>query len=185
MFLSPDDVKAGTYVNFNVDDSYLGPAIRETQDVWLQSIIGTALYNRLRELVYNAITEAEDNIDDEVNAIYKTLLDDYCIPYLEHKVQAVLVLMASYQTRNLGVIHPSDENLNAQQLSDVLKIQQRYNAVSDRYATALSQFLCQWRKSFPELNSNHCNCGAYKPQIGKTFIHTGLWLGNGDTNCCD
>ena len=121
MLIAPDDVKSATYINYNVDDANLAPAIRETQEVWLQSIIGTRLYNRVLELVFNSIQETEDTIDDEANVMYKDLLDNYIIPFLNAKVQAVLVLPDSYPTRNMGVVHPSDTNLNAEQQANVLK----------------------------------------------------------------
>ena len=183
MLIAPDDVKAGTYVNLNVDDATLAPAIRETQDVWLQSIIGTRLYNRLLELVFNAINEEDtDTIDDEDKEPYKELLDEYCIPYLNAKVQAVLCVPTSYPTRNMGVVHPSDDHLDAQQQNDVLKVQQRYNATADRYATLLSQFLCKNRRAFPELESSCCG-DLYKPQIGKRFVHVGITFPE-HPNCC-
>lgn len=185
MFVAPDDVKTGTYVNLNVDDATIAPAIRETQDVWLQSIIGTRLYDALGELVLNQIEGREDSIDSEGNEHYKALLDDYCIPFINAKVQAVLCLPDSYPTRNLGVVHPSDQNLNAEQQNNILKLQQRYNATADRYATLLSMWLCKNRKLFPELGESAC-CGGdlYQPQLGKRFVHTGLWLDYGNGNPC-
>ena len=183
MLIAPDDVKAGTYVNFNVDDAMLGPAIRETQDIWLQSIIGTRLYNRVLELVWNDINEEEDTINDDDNVMYKDLLDGYVIPYLMAKVQAVLVMPSSYPTRNMGVVHPSDDNLNAQQLKDVLKAQQRYNAMADRFATQLSHWLCKNRGAFPELNTGSCCGDVYEPQLGKTFVHVGITFPDGK-HCC-
>lgn len=183
MLIAPDDVKSATYINLNVDDATLAPAIRETQDVWLQSIIGTRLYNRVLELVFNAIEGTEDNIDDEANVMYKDLLDNYAIPYIQAKVQAVLVLPDSYPTRNMGVVHPGDTNLNPEQQGNILKLQQRYNATADRYATLLSQFLCQNRKAFPELNTGSCCGDLYEPQLGKRFVHVGITFPEGK-NCC-
>lgn len=184
MLASPDAIKGATYINSNVDDGMVGSAIRETQDIHLQSIIGSELMLRLQELVYNSIKGLEDGIDDQGNECYKSLLDLYVLPYLEAKVQAVLVLMVAYKTRNLGLIHASDTNLNAVPMDDVLKLQQRYNGVAAKHATALSKYLCINKSCFPEL-SNDCGCVPFvKPQIGKTFVHTGLWLGGKGSDCC-
>lgn len=186
MLISPSTVKASTYLTNNVDDGMVGAAIREAQEVHLQSIIGSELLYRIQELVYNAITGNTDTIDDAENECYKNCLDNYITPYMEQKVQAVLVLMVAYKTRNLGVIHASDTNLNAPSMDDVLAVQQRYNGVAARYATALSKYLCQNKACFPELTSEGCNCTPYvAPQIGKTFVHTGLWLGGKNNICCD
>lgn len=186
MLISPSVVKASTYLTNNVDDGMVGAAIREAQEVHLQSIIGSELLYRVQELVYNAITGNTDTIDDEINACYKELLDLYITPYMEQKVQAVLVLMVAYKTRNLGVIHASDTNLNAPSMDDVLAVQQRYNGVAARYATALSKYLCQNKECLKELTSEGCNCTPYvAPQIGKTFVNIGLWLGGKGGLCCD
>ena len=185
MLISPNTVKASTYLVGNVDDGMVGAAIREAQDVHLQSIIGSELLYRIQELVYNAITGNTDTIDDAENECYKDCLDNYITPYMEEKVQAVLVLMVSYKTRNLGVIHASDTNLNAPSINDVLLVQQRYNGVAAKYATALSKYLCQNKECLKELTSEGCNCTPYvAPQIGKTFVHTGLWLGGKGNICC-
>ena len=50
MLISPNSVKASTYLVSNVDDGVLGAAIRETQEVHLQSIIGSELLYRMQEL---------------------------------------------------------------------------------------------------------------------------------------
>ena len=186
MLISPNTVKASTYLNSNVDDGMVGSAIREAQEVHLQSINGSELLYRIQELVYNDITGNTDTIEDEANECYKDCLDNFITPYMEQKVQAVLALMVAYKTRNLGVIHASDTNLNAPSINDVLLVQQRYNGVAAKYATALSKYLCQNKPCFPELTSQGCNCTPYvAPQIGKTFVHTGLWLGGKGNICCD
>lgn len=184
MLEAADDIKAATYINSNVDDNMLGAAIRETQNVHLQSILGSNLLYRLKELIYNAIIGEEDNIDEERNEKYKILLEEYVQPYIEAKVQAVLPLMITFKTRNLGLTTSSDDNVRAAGLDEVYAVQHRYNSVADREATALSMYLCSNKSEFPELSSTDCGCVPYvKPMIGKRFVNVGLWLG-GDNNCC-
>ena len=185
MLVSPNKIKASTYLTNNVDDGMIGAAIREAQEVHLQSIIGSELLYRIQELVYNAITGNTDTIDDVENECYKDCLDNFISPYMEQKVQACLAVMVAYKTRNLGIIHASDTNLNAPSINDVLLVQQRYNGVAAKYATALSKYLCQNKPCFPELTSSGCNCTPYvAPQIGKTFVNIGLWLGGKGSPCC-
>ena len=52
LFIGSGDVKNITIVNSNVSDEYIGYAIRDTQNIDLQSIIGTSLMDKLKELVY-------------------------------------------------------------------------------------------------------------------------------------
>lgn len=185
--ISPNDVKAGSYINYNVDDSMLAPAIREASDIHLQAIIGSNLYYRLQELVYNHIMGAEDSIDDNDNALYKELLDDYVHPYLTMKTQAVLCLPISIKIRNYGLAKDGDTNINQAQLSEVMASQTRYNTVAAKYATQLSKYLCLHKQDFPELEETSCGCGLFIPAVlGKTFVETGLVLGTTENgcNCC-
>lgn len=181
---APDDIKAATYINSNVDDNMLGAAIRETQDSYLIKILGSNLYYKLKELVYNAIEGNEDSIDSESRIAYKTLLDEYVQPFMEAKVQAVLPLMITFKTRNLAVTSSSDDNIRAAGIDDVAFVQRRYNTIADQRATSLSFFLCDNRDAFPELEEDTCSCGMYyPPMIGKRFVNVGLWLGSAKNRC--
>lgn len=182
--ISPDDLKSTTYINYNVDDAMAATAIRETQEIHLQSIIGSNLLYRLQELVYNAIQDEEDNIDEADNALYKELLDDYVQPYMEQKAQAVLCLPISLKLRNYGVAKNSDTNIQATSVREIMAAQNRYNTMSAKYATKLSKYLCVHKDDFPELKETECGCGVFVPaMIGKTFVETGLVLGGTENKC--
>lgn len=184
MFISPDDLKGSSYVNLNVDDAMLGKAIRETQEVHLQSIIGSNLYYRLQELVYNDIREEEGNISEPEFEAYKVLLDEYVQPYLEEKAQAVLCIPVTYKLRNYGVAKNSDTNIESPSLRDVMALQKRFNTSAAKYATKLSMWLCANKQSFPELSETACGCGIFIPAVlGKKFVATGLVLGDTRNKC--
>ncbi len=183
-FISPDDIKGSSYVNYNLSDDLLGKAIRETQEVHLQAIIGSNLYYRLQELVFNAIQDSGDTIDDEGFEAYKELLDDYVQPYLEEKTQAVLCVPATYKLRNFGVAKNSDTNIESPSLRDVMALQKRFNTSSAKYATRLSMWLCANKDAFPELSETSCGCGIFVPAVlGKKFVATGLVLGDTRNKC--
>ena len=183
MLVAPDDVKTA-YVNYNVDDSLVGASIREAQDIHLQSIIGSNLLYRLQELVYNAINEEDDNIEDSGNTLYRELLDDYVNPYMVSKSQAVLCVPLSYKLRNLGITKTNDENIQQTSLKEVMAMQRRFNTTSAFYATRLSKYLCLHRDDFEELKQTECSCGLFVPAvIGKTFVETGLVLGSTKNGC--
>jgi hypothetical protein len=183
MLVAPDDVKTA-YVNYNVDDSLVGASIRETQDIHLQSIIGSNLLYRLQELVYNAIEEESDNIEESGNTLYRELLDDYVNPYMVSKAQAVLCVPLSYKLRNLGVTKTNDENIQQTSLKEVMAMQRRFNTSSAFYATHLSKYLCLHKDDFEELKQTECSCGMFVPAVlGKTFVETGLVLGSTKNGC--
>lgn len=185
MLISPEAVKAASYVNFNVEEGTVGASIREAQNIHLISIIGSNLLDKLQELVYNKMTEdTEESIDAEKNAVYKVLLDDYVEPYLANMTQALLCVPVSFKLRNLGVVRTSDTNADSPSLRDVMAVQTRYKGMASRYATYLSQYLCAHRAEMPELDAPDCGCGRFvKPAIGKTFVETGLVLGGTESGC--
>ncbi len=183
-FISPDDIKGSSYVNYNLSDDLLGKAIRETQDIHLQAIIGSNLYYRLQELVFNAIQDSGETIDDEGFEAYKELLEGYVQPYLEEKTQAVLCVPATYKLRNFGVAKNSDTNIESPSLRDVMALQKRFNTSSAKYATRLSMWLCANKDAFPELSETTCGCGIFVPAVlGKKFVATGLVLGGTRNKC--
>lgn len=184
MLESIDDIKAATYLNNNVNDNELGAALRETQNIHLQDIIGSNLLYRIQELIYNAIEGNEDTIDDEKNEDYKTLLEDYIQPYLEAKIQAIICLPITYKTRNLGVTKSSDDNINYPSSDEVLLVQNRYNTSAGRYATILSKYLCANKEKFPELSQTCCSCVPFvEPKLNKNIINTGLFIGGKKNKC--
>lgn len=184
MMISPDDVKAGSYVNYNVDDRTLGAAIRETQEIHLRSIIGSNLYRRLQELIKAQIDEEEDNIDSEGNELYLELLDEYVHPYLQAMTQATIILPITLKIRNYGLAKNSDTNIQAPQLNELMAAQKRYKTQAAHYATALSHFLCGHKDDFIELQQTSCDCGDFVPaEIGKTYVECGLVLGSTENGC--
>ena len=141
MLISPSEVKAASYLGDNFDEQLLGQAIREAQEIHLQSIIGTALLEKLKTLVENQIDGKPDRISDSGNTVYKTLLDDYITPYLAEKTQSVVVLPITLKTRNMGLVKNADDNAYQQATEDVYRAQRRYNTTADRYATQISMYL--------------------------------------------
>ena len=77
--VSPDDVKAASNINYNVDDNDVSSAIRTSQDIYLRDIIGDKLLEALQEMV------SAGTIDNPENSAYLTLLDDYVSEYLTFK----------------------------------------------------------------------------------------------------
>lgn len=185
MLISPTTVKASGYVTNDVSDETIGASIREAQNIHLKSIVGSALLERLQELIYNKMKGLADTIDDEANAEYKHLLDLYVERYMVAKVESLLCLPISLKIRNMGVVQNSDQNVNRSNVNDIYVLQRRYETVACRYATELSMYLCAEKDKFPELEMNSCNCGGFvPPMLGKRFVNIPLNLDNGGITCC-
>lgn len=171
MLVSPDEVKAQSDVNYNVDDTAIGASIRVAQNIYLRDIIGTDFLEKLQELVWNEISGAEDKISDEANVAYKTLLDDYIGDVIIYKVAYELCSRLTYKLRNIALVQNSDTNANASQLADVIYMKEVYDTYFNDATNRMVEFICKNKDAYPEAEFA-CGCGK-NPLYGRT----GLWLG--------
>ena len=167
--ISPDDVKAASNINYNVDDGDVSSAIRTSQNIYLRDIIGDYLLERLQDMV------ADGSIEDPENAAYLTLLDDYVSEYLALKACVEVCVPISFKIRNIGISQDYDSNIQAAQLQNIAEIANYYETQSIDKANRIIDFLVENRNAFPELHI-HCGCGKKAPCLKKK-ANTNIWLG--------
>ena len=142
--VSETTLKKLTLINDNVDVCYIGPAIEKAQDMGLQPLIGTRLFDKLCQLV------ADKNIGSADNLAYKTLLDDYITPYLCQRVMADIQVPLFAKIRNAGIVQSQDQQ--TQQLTkgnvDYIRADYEYNATF--YGKRLTEYLCANSTKYPE-----------------------------------
>jgi len=149
LLISWTKVKQYTSINDSLDPDLIKNNIRIAQDIQLQRIVGTLLYQKLIDLVKT------DTIGDAENSDYKTLLDDY--------IQDMLLYAAYYETLESIFIRPKNNGLltpNGGENSDSVD-KQRYEMTRtsvlnkfEYYADRLSKYLVETQAQFPELNEN-------------------------------
>lgn len=171
MLISPNTVKARGDVALNFDDTFLGSAIRTSQEVFLVDFLGRDLVERLKELVGKKIDGEEGGIDAEENIAYKTLLDEYVKEVLVYQVLVESALRASMKLRNIGVVRNSDTNAQYAQLSDIKYLLDNYRTDVNHWQNRTVDFLCENKGAIAESRFD-CGCG---PKV--KYANTGLWLG--------
>lgn len=167
-FVSPDDVKASSQVNYNVDEGVLAAAIRESQKVYLKDLIGKRLLESLQDKI-------EDNtIDDEENAQYKELLDDYIFDYLVAQSQVCTIAEISLKIRNIGLSQDYDANIQTATVNGIEYARDYYETQAVNYWNRIVCFLRENKKAFPELEE--CGCrDCDKPHL-IIRVNTGLQI---------
>lgn len=138
-----------TDIDNNIDTALIKNGIREAQDIPLQRLLGTLLYQKLQNLI------SGNTIDDSANAVYKTLLDDYVQDYLIYAAYYYCLDAIYLRSRNNGLITP-----NGGENSDVAS-QQLYNLKRgstknkmEYYAERLKNYLIEEEGSYPELTES-------------------------------
>lgn len=173
MLVSPQKVKTFAVINLNVNESEIGNAIRISQNIYLQDIIGKDLVEHLQELVYNKLQgNTGETIDDDEVIQYKTLLDDYLVPVLVYRAAVELCTLLSLKIRNMGVIKNNDSNVQSTSAGDVKYMSEYYGTFYYDAVNKMMDFLCENKDAFIELPDGFCTCSS-KPLFGRT----GLYLG--------
>jgi len=149
LLLSWTKLKQWSDINDSVDPDLLKNNIRLSQDIDLQRVIGTVLYDKLLDLVKNG------TIDDSGNAVYKTLLDDYVQPMLLYAAYYETLESIYIRPRNNGLLTPQGgENSNSvdRQIYDMKR--QSVKNKMEFYADKLTRYITQEESSYPELTQN-------------------------------
>ena len=168
LLISEDYVKTNSNLNDNVWGDYLLPAIREAEDIGLQSILGSCLYERILSLV------DDGSIADSGNTAYKILLDEYIQEYLLYQVLTDLIPIIGTKLANLGTVISNDEHVVNLTEGERGRLANHYQYRADFYCRRLQDFLLNNRGSYAELKE--CDCERIKANL-KSAASTGIWLG--------
>lgn len=138
-------IKSTTNIFDNVNGNYLLPSIKLSQDIDLEETIGTELLRKLQSDVYNNKFEEK----------YKTLLDDYVVPFLNYSSIVRLIPTVAFKITNAGVVKTDDEKMTSVSSIEVDKVESEYRHIADTYKRKLQNFLIANSSDYPELNMNN------------------------------
>ena len=145
LLISEAKVRAFSDLNESVDDSLMVNGVREAQDIVIQPIIGTKLYNEL-------ILKIDNN---SVSGSYQTLIDDYIQPALIYASLYNITENVYVRTRNNGLLTPTggENSVNV----DKTMYDTKRQSISNKqqfYSDQLSRYLNEKYNLFPELGEN-------------------------------
>ena len=144
-FISETKLRQFTDLNNNVDTELLRNAVRESQDIEIQRLIGTILYEKL----------ISDVDSDTLTGAYKTLMDDY--------IQNALLYYAYYyalediylRPRNNGLLIPQGgENSASADGTWYNRKRQSVRNKAEWYAEKLTEYLIDNQASYPEITQS-------------------------------
>lgn len=168
LLISEQYIKANSGLDDNVYGKFLLPAMKEAQDINLQSIIGTSLMEKLCELVKTG----EITLDDNWN--YKYLLDKHIQPYLMYMTISNIIPLVGSKLSNLGAIISNDEHVENLSKNDKDSLKDYYALRSDHYARQMQKYLIHNRIIYSELND--CDCENMNANL-KSAATCPIWLG--------
>lgn len=167
LFCSEDYIKSNSSLSDNMFGKNLLPALRESQDLYLQQIIGSSLYNKLIKLV------DENTIGDDEYVLYKDLLDNYVRPYLLYKTLVQLLPVINAKIVNFGSSQSSDEHLVNLSQGDVVVLEGHFETSADFYCRRLQEYILN---NCDSLGVDACTCEGIRSNLNNAAT-TGIFLG--------
>ena len=167
LLVSEDFVKTNSALNDNLWGKFLLPAIREAQDINLQTYLGECLYKRIIGMVAN------NSITASTNESYKALLDDYIQPYLLYQVQANIIPTINVKLGNIGSVVSNDEHISTLSQGNIELVQRDFQLKADFYAQRMLNFILNHSNEF---NLDECACKELNAHLNSAASTT-IWLG--------
>jgi len=166
--ISEAKLREYTDIDNNVDSALLKNGIREAQDIELQRLLGTLLYDKLLSLVDS------NDINEASYSNYKTLVDDYAQDFLIYASYYYILDSIYLRSRNNGLLIPQGgENSDAVDRTLYNVKRQSVKGKMEYYAEGLKDYLIEEEQLFPELTQNtklYQNSPDYTDQYGSPFV---------------
>lgn len=166
LFISETTLKDRSLLQDNVDPKLIRPTIKQSQDMYIEPILGTGLYRELQ-------TQIELGTVTDLN---KKLLDYYVTDCLSWYVASEMTLVLGFKMTNKNVLRKTSENASDSSISELFDLMSNFKSKAEWYAQRISDYLCENIVDYPLYNN---------PGSGSDIIHpndssysTSMFLGN-------
>lgn len=171
LFITEEKLKSFTAIDENVEPSLLYPFVLQAQDTWIQTTLGTNLYNRIKELVVDKVVNSTP-----IPADYQTLLDDYISPTVVHFAYYAALPSLKYRSTNKGVISGTSEVAQGITLDELQYLRNTIFDTAKFYNERLRDYLVFHMELYPEYKTYNSKDGM-AAQTGTSY-YTGLVIPN-------
>lgn len=157
LLISEDNLKKMTIINDNVDWQTIKPIVMLVQDLYLQKLLGTDLYQKLMNDVIASLQPSPTPIPSN----YKTLIDVYIADYLQWMIVAHAGTSIKYRYMNKGVMEKSSDNSSPISYDNLKAITDTWLNYAQEYGQILVKYINDNLTLYPEYLTNS---GVFKNQ---------------------
>ena len=157
LFITREDLVRNSIIDGNVDYDKIIQFVKVAQEIDVQNILGTDLYNRISADII-AGTLAND---------YLSLVTDFVQPTLIWFAQMNYIPFSAYTIAKGGVYKHQAENSQSVDKNEVDYLVGKAREYANYYSTRLVDYLCFNSSLFPEYTSNTNN--DINPDTDTTF----------------
>ena len=159
LFINRTDLIRNSIMDGNIDTDKFIQFIKIAQEIDVQQLMGTKMYDGL--------TAAIPNIDQPANARWKTVLNDYIVPMLIWYAQSNYMPFAAYQIKNGGVFKHTSENAQSVDKNEIDFLVEKARTNAEWYSRRFIDFMAFNQTTYPEY-TNNVNDDIY-PSNDSTF----------------
>lgn len=168
--ISTQDLKDFTSLSDNIDDKLLENSILDAQNIDLQPVIGSKLYDKLKEMV------ELDTLSGSTT--YKNLVDNYIYPFLVKKSLSRSMIFLYSKMKNVGIVNQNGENSAVVDIKIVDKMREEIANDAEFYSNRLKMFLIDNQDSYLEYkNWNSNKVSDVEPNTKNSYQST-IYLGD-------
>jgi len=139
LFIDDDYLKQYTPLGKSIDSDEIYPFVQEAQDIYIQDVLGTPLYDDLVYKLYAGIT---------YSTIERTLVD-ICSKSLAYWTIYMALPHLAIKIRNIGVARPTSENTQVSTIDELKYIREEMKNLAEFFNTRTVNFLCEYSNQFP------------------------------------
>jgi hypothetical protein len=173
LMISVDYLRDNTSINGNTDSELLEPFIVMAQNVHIEKVLGTALFNDVISNI-QAVTIAGDN---------KTLLDNYIQPCLLQWALYESLPFINYKLTNKAITTKSSDNSDSVELSELKYLRGTVRDIAEYYSQRVTDYLKTNIALFPLYLNPGSTIDSIKPNNSSYF--NGIFLKDTPNDCSE
>lgn len=174
LFISEQSLKDSSQLSNNVDPKLLMPVVKSVQDKYILPLLGTALYTKLQDLIY----DGSGTLD---TGPYKDLLDLYIKDVQVWYTLSDMPYHLRYRMINKGVVTREGEAIQTVSTTDIEKLVDYFRNNAQFYAQRAIDFLKTNYPDYPEYQNPGSTVDTVRPDHSQ--YAGGIYLG--PSNNCD
>lgn len=145
LFVTEERLKSFTSIDENVEPVLLYPFVLQAQDLYIQTSLGTKLYNKMKDLVVDNVINGTPIPTD-----YATLLDDYIVPTVVHYAYYNALPALKFRTTNKGLLSGTSEVASPTSLDELKYFRNSIFDSAKFYDERLREYLKAYSNLYPE-----------------------------------
>ena len=144
LFINRTDLVKNSILDGNVDTDKFIQFIKIAQQIDIQNLLGTDLYNKI----------SSDIVNNSLSGNYLNLVNDYIQPMLIWFAQVNYIPFAAYQIKNVGIYKHTSETAETVDKNEVDYLVTKAREYANWYSTRFIDYMSFNQDLFPEYNSN-------------------------------